>query len=117
MSSFLRGVMFEWTDDDVFRPLPHFKKRCSERLVVHQQYRLNAEELRSVASENHYYAALDEIFANLPDDLKERIPSREHLRKLALVRTGFRTERVYSFADEETASRFAKDYRDDEPYA
>lgn len=54
-----------------------------------EQYRLGVIEERSASSHSHYFAALHDVWLNLPEDLASSYPSVEHLRKLALIQTGW----------------------------
>jgi hypothetical protein len=47
------------------------------------------EEQRSRESHNHYMAAVNEAWLNLPDKLAARFTSAEMLRKYALCRAGY----------------------------
>ena len=86
-------AMFEW-DGDVMKPLERFRHRCDEQFVIGQTYRLIAEEERSTVSHNHFFASLNEAWKNLPHDIAERFPSSEHLRKWALIKSGYADERT-----------------------
>jgi hypothetical protein len=44
---------------------------------------------RSQASNNHYFAWLNDAWKSLPADAAEHFPTAEHLRKWALIRTGY----------------------------
>jgi hypothetical protein len=46
-------------------------------------------EHRSAESHRHYFSCIRNAWINLPDDLADRLPSPEHLRHHALVKTGF----------------------------
>jgi hypothetical protein len=102
--SFLANVTFEW-DGDGMVPLRHSKKRCDEHLVVGQHYRLDTRDVPSLATRNHYFAVLDAASETLPEDLAMRFPSREHLRKTALIMTGYRDERTLVLASHAEAIR------------
>jgi hypothetical protein len=62
---------------------------------------------RSLATHNHFFAALADAHANLPHDLADRWPTSEHLRKYALIRTGYRDERSIIAASKAEARRVA----------
>jgi len=86
-------IVYEWTDDGHMVPLPFFRKRCDEIFVVGEHYRLDSRVERSVNSHRHYFAAIAEVHRNLPDELAERWPTPEHIRKYELIRCGYRDER------------------------
>jgi hypothetical protein len=50
-------------------------------------------EARSLQSERHYFARLEELWENLPEWLAEEFASPTHLRKWALCKTGYCTKR------------------------
>jgi hypothetical protein len=74
-------------------PLPRFHNLVNRQFVVGEQYTLIVHEERSHASHSHYFAAVSEAWRNLPDQLQMRWPSSEHLRRWALCRAGYASER------------------------
>ncbi|WP_316227862.1 hypothetical protein [Bradyrhizobium sp. SZCCHNR3015] len=52
-------------------------------------YIIEPFEPRSTKSQNHYHAAVNEAWKNLPEDLANQHPDAEHLRKWALIKTGW----------------------------
>ena len=48
-------------------------------------------EVRSGKSHRHYFAAVHDAWLNLPEHLVDEFPSSEHLRKYALIKSGFCT--------------------------
>jgi hypothetical protein len=70
------------------------QKRADRDYVVGERYAVEVQELRSAASHNHFFVSITEAWANLPEHLAERFPSPEHLRKHALVKTGYADERT-----------------------
>jgi hypothetical protein len=68
---------------------------------------LEVREERSSASHRHYFAQLKEAHDNLPDEIAERLPTPEHLRKYALIRSGYRDERSIVCASKAEALRVA----------
>jgi hypothetical protein len=86
-------VYYQW-DGEHMIPLDRFRHRCDEQFVVGETYRLIVEEERSSISHNHFFAALHEAWKNLPEEVAERFPSAEHLRKWALIKNGYADERT-----------------------
>lgn len=74
-------------------PHPRFLRECDTSFVVGESYRLAVQENRSPANHNHYFAAIHEGWMNLPELIAERFPTTEHLRKYALIKSGYRDER------------------------
>lgn len=97
---------FIW-DGEAMRIRPGFQKRADEVFCVGETYNLDVVEDRSAASHRHYFAAVNEAWANLPDHLAERWPSAEHLRKAALIRAGYRDERSFACSSRAEAIRMA----------
>ena len=75
--------------------------------VVGEEYRLAPVEERSAASHSHYFASLTEAWRNLPEDMAERFPTVEALRKWALIKAGFRDERSVVCSNKTEAQRIA----------
>lgn len=97
-------VIFEW-DGEAMRPLNRYV--ADRQYVVGEHYRLEPREERSWASHGHYFASLNDAHANLPEDLAQRFPTVDHLRRYALVRTGFRDERTIVASSKAEARRIA----------
>lgn len=65
------------------------------------------QEARSLVSHNHFFSTLNDIWLSLPERYGDRIPTAEHMRKWALIRTGYRDERTIACASEAEARRVA----------
>lgn len=72
-----------------------------------EEYRLGIIEERSPQSHSHYFAALHETWSNLPDNLSGRYPTAEHLRKAALIATGWCDSHTLVCASKAEAQRVA----------
>lgn len=94
-------------EGDVFRPLPGYARACDRAFVVGAVYRLAEHEERSQASHNHFFAAVAEAHANLPEHLAERLPTPEHLRKFALIKAGYADSRTLVASSKAEAQRLA----------
>jgi len=62
---------------------------------------------RSHRSHGHFFARVNEAWDNFPDKLRARHPSPEHLRKWALIRSGFCDQQTYVFDSDRDAQTFA----------
>lgn len=100
-------IIFVWTDDGVMLPLKRFERACAQQFVPGQAYCLVTHEERSSQSHAHFFSALREAFMSLPEDVAERFPTVEHLRKYALVKAGFADERSIVCASKAEAQRIA----------
>jgi hypothetical protein len=68
---------------------------------------LELDEERSLASHGHYFAILGKAWQSLPEDMATDFPSAEHLRKWALIKSGFCTEVQTVCESREEARRLA----------
>ena len=100
-------VVFKWKDVDlcaeggevirsrVMVPHPRYEKVARRQFAEGEEYPLIVLEARSRASHNQYFAAVNEAWDNLAEDIATRWPTAEHLRKWALVEVGFFDEKVF----------------------
>ncbi len=102
----LAPVLFEW-DGDAMVPIPQQKALANEQYVVHERYRLVEIKTRRQGSHNHYFAALNEAHKNLSDSDLMRFPKAEHLRKWALIQTGWLNRTEHPCATKAEADRWA----------
>lgn len=101
-------IVFEWSGDFMV-PLSRFRLACDKQFVVGETYQLIEHEERSQASHAHFFACLQEGWRNLPEDMAERFPTVEALRKWCLIKCGYADVRsmVYeTVKDAKTASSF-----------
>lgn len=100
-------IIFNW-NGEVMVPLNRrFAFQCDKQFVVGANYTLVQHEDRSAASHAHYFASITEAWRNLPEQMADRFPSPEHLRKFALVKAGYRDERTHVAATKAEALRLA----------
>lgn len=77
-------------DGESFTPVNStWAKRADQVYVVGARYFVVGNEPRSQASHSHYFAALHDAWASLPEDIAERFATVEHLRAYALIKTGY----------------------------
>lgn len=101
-----RPIIFEWTGEAMV-PVRGFAKAADAIYVVGEKYRLVEEAERSALSHRHYFAAIAEAWSNLPEQFDGRFPTPEHLRKWALIRTGYFDQRSIIAASKAEARRLA----------
>lgn len=99
-------VIFEY-DGESMIPLRRFQRLCDRQYVIGQQYRLVEEQERSKRSHDHFFAAVDEAWKNLKEDIADNFASPDALRKWALIRAGFRDERSIVCSSKAEARRVA----------
>jgi hypothetical protein len=112
----MTALPFRWTGE-VMEPMRGFGKRADETFVVGAVYRLEALDERSAKSHRHYFAAVNEAWANLPEAMVERFASAEHLRKFALIRTGYADRREIVCSSRAEARRLAAFVKPMDEYA
>jgi hypothetical protein len=113
MTQFIR---YHWTGDN-WRPLARFAKTAREQFETGEEAVLERIEARSPASHNHYFKTVQTIWESLPEDTGDRYPTPDHLRKAALIRTGYRDERSIVCASRAEAQRLAAFIRPIDDYA
>lgn len=96
----------QW-DGEAMRVRPSFQKQADALFCIGETYTMAPVEDRSAASHRHYFAAINEAWANLPEDLAPRYPTAEALRKAALIRAGYRDERSIVCASKAEALRLS----------
>jgi uncharacterized protein (DUF2252 family) len=84
-----------------------WKRRAAKQYVVGEVYNMVDQEPRSLASHNHYFAAVETAWKNLPEILAERFPTADHLRKYALVKTGWYDSKSIVGSSHEGAMKLA----------
>lgn len=76
------------------RVLVPTRPEAAERAFdVGGRYLLATHYERSAGRHRAYFAAINEAWHSLPHDAQDELPSPEHLRKYALIKTGWRNER------------------------
>jgi hypothetical protein len=104
-----------WTGK-AFEPLPRFHNYVSAHYVEGEVYPLLPHEERSWKSHGHYFATMNDLWASLPEE-EDRFPTVDHLRRYALIRTGYRDERSIVCASKAEAQRMAAFVKPMDEYA
>ena len=107
-------IAVRW-DGEVFRPLK--PKKADAHFVVDQVYWLEEASERSWASHQHQFAFIAEAWMNLPERLTDTFPSPEHLRKAALIATGWKRETIIEAGGKAAAARVAAYVRGEDEFA
>tara|TARA_R110000823_G_scaffold39872_1_gene106233 strand:- start:159 stop:671 length:513 start_codon:yes stop_codon:yes gene_type:complete len=97
-------INYTW-DGEALRPL--HPKLADKHLVIGERYTLVEHQARSQSSHNHYFAALNEGWQNLPEHLAERFATAEHLRAFALIKAGYHDSHSITCASKAEALRVA----------
>lgn len=77
------------------------------KLDVGEVHGWQMAEHRSKASHDHFFAIINEAWRNLPEDMADDFPSPEHLRKWALIKSGFCSETRIACANNNEAMTLA----------
>lgn len=102
---------FTW-DGEAFHPTGSYQARqCDRFFVVGERYALVEHHERSTATHNHYFAALHEAWQSLPDHWAEQFPTSEHMRKFALIKSGYHDQTAYACQSRDEAMRLASAIR------
>lgn len=107
---------YRWSGDEMV-PLPRFAARARKQFVVGEVYPLIVHEDRSDASHRQYFAAIAEGWRQLPENIADRWPSPEYLRKWCLVRSGFADEQATVCSSDKQATEIAAFIRPLDSYA
>lgn len=107
-------VHFRW-DGEAMVPLR--PAHADKVFVVGETYPLVVNEDRSANSHKHYHACVNEAWRNLPDHMAVEFATPDHLRKAALVETGYYTERRLICSSPGEARKVAAFMRAGEEYA
>jgi hypothetical protein len=101
-------------DGEAFVPRGRFAAVADRHYVVGEVYPMIVQEDRSSVSHRHYFACINEVFKNLPDEMAVQFATAEHLRKWALVSTGWYEERRLVLSTSAEARKVAAFLRTDD---
>jgi hypothetical protein len=112
----MNAIAFNWTGEAMV-PRHGFQRKADAQFVIGMSYILTVEEQRSMAQHRGYFARIKEAWSSLPDDKIEDFPSFEHLRKHALIMTGFSHQRDFVASSRAEALRIAAFMKPTDEYA
>ena len=95
---------FMWNGSEM---IPTKPKLADKEFVIGQRYWLEQASDRSWISHRHEFAFVAEAWNNLPEALASEFPSPEHLRKAALIATGWHREMIIEAGNAAAALRVA----------
>ncbi len=84
----MRTLTLAW-DGEAFWPLSADRVLAKQTWGQGEIVAFSEAKDRSSPSHRHYFACLREAWVNLPEGYAERFATEEHLRKWALIHTGF----------------------------
>lgn len=108
---------FEWTGEAMVPVSQFMARKADECFVIGDTYRLVEHHDRSMNSHRHYFAALHDAWASLPENEAERFPSSEHFRKWCLIKCGYADQRQHVCASKAEALRLQAFVRPLDEYA
>lgn len=111
-------VVFQW-DGDAMTPLPRFSRLCNEEFVIGEHYKMNAQSERSWKTHRHFFVTLYDAWLNLPENVSMEAwaQSSEHLRKYALIKTGWYNSQTHACGSMAEAQRWARNLRPYDEYS
>lgn len=109
MSGRAPQVVFEWTGT-VMRPLAYHADLCARTFEPGKRYKLIEFSERSRETHDHFFATVAGYWQNWPERYERDLPSADHLRKHALIRTGHYLQSVMAHASLEEATAYVRDF-------
>jgi hypothetical protein len=107
-------LCFTWNGSEM---VPMRPKAADARFVIGQRYWLDEVSDRSWLSHQQQFAWIAEAWGNLPHSMAEMFPSPEHLRKAALIATGWHRETIVDAGSRAAAARVAAYARGEDEFA
>lgn len=104
-------------DGEAFVPLPRFAKLADRHYVVGEVLPMVPCQDRSEASHRHFFAAVHDAWANLPEPWSSLFLTSEHLRRYALVKSGYANRMDIACASKAEAVRVVAGLRKLDEYA
>ena len=97
--------------------VPARSQIADKTFVIGQHYWLEEASERSWISHRHEFAWINEAWQTLPYAVAEKFPTPEHLRKAALIATGWFNETVFNCASAAEALKLAAYARGEDEFA
>lgn len=105
---------FKWDGDAM---VPTRPRLADQHFVVGEEYCLVEHHERSGVSHRHYFAALNDAWQSIPDELVAEYPNVDALRKKMLIRAGYADERSIVCSTKAEAQRIAAFIKPMDDYA
>ena len=111
-------VIYNWDGERrVMVPQTRFINVCNRQFEHGEEYLQAVVEERSQASHNQFFAAVHDGWMNLNEESSKHFPTDQHLRKWALVQTGYCVETDFVCDFKAEAMRLAAYIRKDHEYS
>ncbi len=99
-------------------PLPRYANVAKRQFgEAGSEHVLEAISERSMASHSQFFAAVNDAFNNLPENVSARWPTAQHFRKWCLIECGYFEEKEIVCLSEQRAAETALFVRDLDEYA
>lgn len=95
-----RPMPFVWRDGALW-PDQRFAALARRQFKEGERYVMQSHDEVSHKERGHYFASVNDAWANLREDALARYPTPKHLRKWALIKAGWRREN-FTICDSET---------------
>jgi hypothetical protein len=83
-------ILCRYEGEGEFKPVNSvWARRADAAYVIGEQYYVEPRQARSMNSHRHFFASVNEAWQNLPEPLAKRFKTADHLRRYALIKTGF----------------------------
>jgi hypothetical protein len=105
---------FMWNGEAM---IPARPKAADKEYVIGQRYWLDEVSERSWISHKQQFAWIAEAWNNLPESFADTFPTPEHLRKAALIATGWHRETIIDAGSRAAALRVAAYARGEDDFA
>lgn len=112
-----KPILMQWNGDGFTPASPYWAREADKLFVIGQKYALVEHQDRSMNSHRHYFAAVNEAWQNLCDDMAGQFPSADHLRKYALIKAGYFNSQTLVCSSKAEAIRIAAFIRPADEYA
>lgn len=109
-------IRWNWDGEAMVPATRYWAGEADKRYVVGVTYTMDEIHVRSHATHAHYFACIKAAWDSLPDHLRPQFPSAEHLRKFALIRTGYCTQVQHPCKSAAEAERLAAAIRPYDTY-
>ena len=107
-------MAFVWNGEAM---IPMRPRAADKEYVIGRRYWLEEASERSWISHRQEFAWIAEAWSNLPHAVAETFPTPEHLRKAALIATGWRREMIIDAGNATAALRVAAYARGEDEFA
>lgn len=104
-------ILYVFVDGAMVPANPYWARKAGEAFKPGTRYELVEHQERSMASHRAFFASVNEAYQNLPEEMQDNFVSAEHLRKFALIRTGFCDSHTSTWPTKAIAQKVANEMR------